>query len=71
MLDSHLTVNIKGTFLGCKYALRQMKKQDPLPRGDRGWIVNISSIAALVGMTNLRKSYYTARGRRNVHIDTL
>jgi NAD(P)-dependent dehydrogenase (short-subunit alcohol dehydrogenase family) len=55
MLDSHLTVNVKGTFFGCKYALRQMKKQEPHARGDRGWIVNLSSTIALVGMTGLRE----------------
>lgn len=56
MLDSHLTVNVKGTFFGCKHALRQMKKQEPLSNGDRGWILNISSTIALVGMAGLRKS---------------
>lgn len=42
-------VNSKGVFLGIKYASRQMLKQDPHPSGDRGWIINTSSILGLVG----------------------
>jgi NAD(P)-dependent dehydrogenase (short-subunit alcohol dehydrogenase family) len=54
VFDAHTNVNVKGTFLGCKYAVRQMKKQDPLPSGDRGFIVNLASIVALVGMAGMR-----------------
>jgi NAD(P)-dependent dehydrogenase (short-subunit alcohol dehydrogenase family) len=50
--DVTMSVNVRGTFLGCKYALSQFLAQDPLPansRGDatRGWIVNIASVAGL------------------------
>ncbi|KIW12763.1 hypothetical protein PV08_07949 [Exophiala spinifera] len=44
-----LNINVMGVFLGCKYASAQMIKQDPLPCGDRGWILNTASIFGLVG----------------------
>ncbi|KAF2265908.1 short-chain dehydrogenase/reductase-like protein [Lojkania enalia] len=47
--DATLAVNLKGVFLGTKYAALQMKGQAPLPSGDRGWIINISSILGLNG----------------------
>jgi NAD(P)-dependent dehydrogenase (short-subunit alcohol dehydrogenase family) len=45
-----MSVNARGPFLGCKYASIQMLKQNGLPGKDRGWIVNISSILAKVGL---------------------
>ena len=42
-------VNLGGVLFGMKYAGRQMMKQDPLSKGDRGWILNISSVLGLVG----------------------
>jgi NAD(P)-dependent dehydrogenase (short-subunit alcohol dehydrogenase family) len=53
--DKTMKVNARGTFLGCKYAIAQMMKQDLHPSGDRGWIINISSIAGLVGFPGGRK----------------
>lgn len=47
--DITLAVNAKSVFLGCKYATAQMLKQPPHESGDRGWIVNMSSIKGLVG----------------------
>lgn len=47
--DVTMAVNTRSVFLGCKYACAQMIKQEALPSGDRGWIVNISSIYGLVG----------------------
>jgi len=48
-----MAVNAKGVFLGCKYAIRQMLSQDLLPSADgepdRGWIVNVASVQAMVG----------------------
>lgn len=41
-------VNARGVFLGCKYASKIMKDQEPGPTGDRGWIVNTASVLALV-----------------------
>lgn len=42
-------VNVNGVFYGIKYASAQMIKQDPLPSGDRGWILNAASVFGLVG----------------------
>lgn len=54
LLDRHLRVNTKSAWLGCKYAVRQMKKQDPCPdSGLRGQIVNISSVVAYIGLPGL------------------
>lgn len=50
-----MRVNAKSVFLGCKYALAQMLQQDPHPSGDRGWIINMSSILGLVGGPDNRK----------------
>lgn len=45
--DTTMRVNSRSVFLGCKYAIRQFLKQEVLPSGDRGWIVNIGSTASL------------------------
>lgn len=47
--DTTMRINSKSVFLGCKYALAQMMTQDLHSTGDRGWIINISSIMALIG----------------------
>ncbi|GAM89135.1 hypothetical protein ANO11243_071700 [Dothideomycetidae sp. 11243] len=47
--DKSMAINARSVFLGCKYAAAQMLKQDPHPSGDRGWIINMSSIFGLVG----------------------
>ncbi|PVH97136.1 putative short chain type dehydrogenase [Periconia macrospinosa] len=50
-----LDVNVKGVFLGTKYAARQMRAQEPLPgvrNGDKGWIVNLASIVGVGGQGN-------------------
>jgi NAD(P)-dependent dehydrogenase (short-subunit alcohol dehydrogenase family) len=47
--DFVMAVNTKGVWLGCRYAIAQMLKQEPLESGSRGKIVNIASIAALIG----------------------
>jgi NAD(P)-dependent dehydrogenase (short-subunit alcohol dehydrogenase family) len=46
-LDRDLAVNLKGTFFGCKHAVRAMKKNNGTSRG--GVIVNITSVCGLVG----------------------
>jgi NAD(P)-dependent dehydrogenase (short-subunit alcohol dehydrogenase family) len=53
--DKTMRVNARGTFLGCKYAIAQMMKQEHHPSGDRGWIINVSSIAGLVGFPGGRE----------------
>jgi NAD(P)-dependent dehydrogenase (short-subunit alcohol dehydrogenase family) len=47
-----ITINLTGTWLGCKSAIRQMQSQDVNGRS-RGKIVNIGSIAAVIGQPNL------------------
>jgi hypothetical protein len=39
-----------------KYAIKQMMEQDPLPSGERGWIVNMGSIGGQVGLAQERES---------------
>ena len=47
--DTTMEVNLKSVYLCCKYATAQMLKQEPHSSGDRGWIINMSSIFGLVG----------------------
>ena len=55
--DKTMAINAKGVFLGCKYAITQMLKQNPLPGlKERGWIVNTASIQGLVAYYNTRQS---------------
>ena len=42
-------MDARGVFLGCKYASAQMIQQEPHENGDRGWIINISSVLGSVG----------------------
>lgn len=48
--DFTMKINARGVFLGCKYAAIQFLKQEPIPGKDRGWIVNISSALAIMGI---------------------
>lgn len=47
--DFVMAVNTKGVWLSCKYAIAEMLKQEALESGSRGKILNIASIAALIG----------------------
>lgn len=47
--DLTMLINAKSVYLGCKYATTQMLRQKPHPSGDRGWLINMSSIFGLVG----------------------
>ena len=49
-----LAVNLDGTFLGCKYAMRLMRRNG-------GSIVNMSSVSGLVGGHNLA-AYNASKG---------
>ncbi|WP_292907673.1 SDR family NAD(P)-dependent oxidoreductase [Niveispirillum sp.] len=51
-----IDVNLTGMFLGCAAAVRQMRAQ-----GSGGAIVNISSVAGLVGMANA-SAYAASKG---------
>jgi len=42
-------INSEGVFLGCKYAIEGMKKTGSGKAASKGSIVNVSSIAALIG----------------------
>jgi NAD(P)-dependent dehydrogenase (short-subunit alcohol dehydrogenase family) len=49
MWDITMAVNVRSVYLSCKYAIAQMLKQEPHTSGDKGWIINMSSIFGLVG----------------------
>lgn len=55
-LDLILAVNVKGVFLGTKHAIPAMR------RAGGGSIINISSIAGLVGNRNGSPSYTATKG---------
>ncbi|KAK4555558.1 hypothetical protein LTR86_007311 [Recurvomyces mirabilis] len=60
--DKTMAINAKGVFLGCKYAIAQMLKQDMLPGvRDRGWIINTASVQGLVAYTNT-PAYCASKG---------
>lgn len=60
--DRTMEINTKGVFLGCKYAIAQMLKQDILPdTAERGWIVNTASVQALVAYHNT-PAYCASKG---------
>jgi NAD(P)-dependent dehydrogenase (short-subunit alcohol dehydrogenase family) len=52
-LDRVLAINLKGVYFGCRQAIEQMRRQ-----GRGGRIVNISSIAGLIGLP--REPAYSA-----------
>ncbi|KAF2458538.1 hypothetical protein BDY21DRAFT_283787 [Lineolata rhizophorae] len=61
--DKTMAINAKSIFLGCKYAIQQMLKQEPLPNcnGDKGWIVNTASVQGYVGYLGT-PSYCASKG---------
>ncbi|KAK0268046.1 hypothetical protein LTR91_001574 [Friedmanniomyces endolithicus] len=60
--DKTMAVNVKGVFLGCKYGITQMLKQDLLPGvADRGWIVNTASVQSIVAYHNT-PAYTASKG---------
>ena len=54
--DRQMSVNLKGVFFGMKHAIIQMKRQ-----GKGGRIINISSIAGLVGFPGI-SAYCASKG---------
>ncbi|ODH20177.1 hypothetical protein ACO22_05954 [Paracoccidioides brasiliensis] len=56
--DKIMGLNGKGVWLGCKFAAVQMLSQDPHSSGDRGWIINMTSVLGTVGSPG--SSTYTA-----------
>ena len=54
--DRVMAVNVRGVFLGCKYAIPQMVEQGS------GSIINISSFVALIGCSNPQDAYTASKG---------
>ncbi|KAJ5789268.1 uncharacterized protein N7518_006279 [Penicillium psychrosexuale] len=82
--DTTMRVNTKSVFLGCKYALTQMLAQEPHSSGDRGWIINISSIMGMIGgpenpsycaskgaVSNLTRQMALDYAPNNIHINAI
>ncbi|KAL9034555.1 MAG: hypothetical protein Q9214_006995, partial [Letrouitia sp. 1 TL-2023] len=44
------SVNARGTFLGCKYAAQQFLSQELDANGERGCIINVTSVAGFLGI---------------------
>jgi NAD(P)-dependent dehydrogenase (short-subunit alcohol dehydrogenase family) len=60
--EKTLSVNVKGVFLGTKFASKQMVSQEPGSNGDRGWIVNLASVYGLgggVGISEFPFSFFS------------
>ena len=58
--DKTMDVNAKSVFLGSKYVIPQMLRQEKNSLGDRGWIINISSIYGLTGGKHTCKTRITS-----------
>lgn len=56
-----LKINVIGTFNVSKYAALQMSKQSLLSTGERGVIINVSSVAAFEGQKG-QVAYSTSKG---------
>lgn len=54
--DTTMRINARSVFLGSKYAIAQMLRQDPHSSGDRGWIINTASISGVVATPASRMS---------------
>src|SRR3970282_1058459 len=54
--DRVMAVNVRGVFLGCKYAIPKMVAQGS------GAIINISSFVALIGCSNPQGAYTASKG---------
>jgi 3(or 17)beta-hydroxysteroid dehydrogenase len=54
-------VDSEGVFLGCKYAIEGMKRTGPHKPAPKGSIVNVSSVAALIGSAG-PTAYCAAKG---------
>lgn len=65
MFDMTMAVNVKSCFLASKYTISQMLRQEKLSSGDRGWIINLSSIFGIVGGANMGSLYFCALQRHH------
>ena len=55
-------VNLRGVYLGCKYACAQFLKQELNESGRRGWIINVSSMLGYVGIKGGTAAYCASKG---------
>jgi NAD(P)-dependent dehydrogenase (short-subunit alcohol dehydrogenase family) len=62
--DRVLRINLKGSFLCAQAAARQMARQAPRPNGERGVIVNMSSVNAVLAIAN-QVPYTVSKGGVN------
>lgn len=58
--DRTMAVNEKGVWLGCKYAITEMVKQEPIGRY-RGKIINIASVGGILGLPQ-EPAYCASKG---------
>ena len=54
--DQVMAVNVRGVFLGCKYAIPKMVEQGS------GSVINISSFVAILGCSNPQDAYTASKG---------
>ncbi|KAF1985359.1 putative short-chain dehydrogenase [Aulographum hederae CBS 113979] len=61
--DKTMAVNARGVFLGCKYAIGQFMKQEPIaPSEARGWVINIASVYGMTGAPGGHGPYCASKG---------
>jgi NAD(P)-dependent dehydrogenase (short-subunit alcohol dehydrogenase family) len=79
-----MAMNAKGVWLCCKYSIIQMLTQEPLETASRGKIVNIASVAALIGLghhpaysaskaavVNLTRQLAVTFGPERIHVNAV
>jgi NAD(P)-dependent dehydrogenase (short-subunit alcohol dehydrogenase family) len=57
--DLTMTINLKGVWWGCKYAIEAMRKN---PGGSTGSIINTASFVALMGAATPQLAYTASKG---------
>ncbi|GAA6059783.1 hypothetical protein JCM10212_003678 [Sporobolomyces blumeae] len=57
--DLTMTINVKGVWWGCKYAIEAMRKN---PGGSSGSIINTASFVALMGAATPQLAYTASKG---------
>ncbi|KAK4057836.1 hypothetical protein OIO90_001055 [Microbotryomycetes sp. JL221] len=57
--DLTMTINLKGVWWGCKYAIEAMRKN---PGGSKGSIINTASFVAIMGAATPQLAYTASKG---------